>query len=178
MMTQFPIGNLKFVALDLETTGFYKSSKIVEVGLARFDLDGTDGQLYEQLVNPARPIPWDAKRVHGIGDADVLNSPRIEEVLPTVKRLVEGRVVVIHNALYDTRYLDGVEIPYLIDTLPLARRIWPELKSHSLRALQSEPRPWHRAGPDAQATAILFGMLVNELADRLGREPLLHEVIG
>ena len=58
-----------WVVVDLETTGVShaKGDRIVEIGAVRLEGDRVTGE-FQTLVNPQRPIPYYAQRVHGISD--------------------------------------------------------------------------------------------------------------
>ena len=59
---------MKFIALDLETTGTSpRQDMIVEVGAVLFDGDQAI-KGYGELVDPGVPIPADASAVNGITD--------------------------------------------------------------------------------------------------------------
>jgi DNA polymerase III epsilon subunit-like protein len=178
MILQTPVSALKYVSIDLETTGHSKRDKVCEVGAAFFTLDGLEAKIWNQLCNPGIHIPSDATACHHITNEMVIGQPMFEEAIRAIAEHVEGRVGVFHNAGYDLRWLSTeLNLPYVVDTLQLSRLVMPELKSHSLRALKPEPRPWHRAGPDAEATAYLFSDCVELLAEKMGREPQLQDVI-
>jgi len=91
--------------LDLETTGLGANDKIVEIAL--LDIDGNE--IINTLVNPKIPIPKIASSIHGIFDEDVRQSPVISNILPKLKKIVKGSTLVIYNAQYDLRYLNGIQ---------------------------------------------------------------------
>ncbi len=71
-----------YVALDLETTGFYPNScAITEIGAVRMR-EGHVVDQFQQLVNPLRPIPRQMTTLTGITDAMVADLDPIDEVLP------------------------------------------------------------------------------------------------
>ncbi len=75
---------------DLETTGTSPSSdRIVEVCVAVLSPDGSRN-VVTRRVNPGRPIPPDATKVHGISDADVADAPSFRDIAPDLLRLLEG----------------------------------------------------------------------------------------
>ena len=77
------MGDVEFVAFDLETTGLHSTfCKIVEFGAVRFRVDGTELDRMERLVDPNCPVPRDATAVHGITDDMLRGQPSIEKVLP------------------------------------------------------------------------------------------------
>ena len=92
------------VFLDTETTGFSPAGDaIVEIGI----VDDRGRVLLDTLVNPRRPIPWQARNVHGISDDMVRNQPTLEQIMPQVLTIVAGQQVVIYNAKFDAPFFPG-----------------------------------------------------------------------
>lgn len=118
---------------------------------------------------------------------DVDGAPNIQDVWPSVANLLEGRVVVAHNASFDMSVLRHslhtaeIRVPRLsyLCTLNLSRQAWPQLASHSLGFLAEThrlPLKHHHAGSDCLAAAELLLLAarthstncVHELSDSLG----------
>ena len=93
--------NRRPVYLDTETTGLNSTDQIVEICL----IDSEGGILFESLVKPTVPIPFDATRVHGITAAMVANAPMWPEIWPQVSAALAGRQLGIYNAEYDLRLM-------------------------------------------------------------------------
>lgn len=88
------------IFLDTETTGLHPpNDKIVEIAI----VDGVGNILLDTLVNPKRPIGF-ATTIHGIEDHMVASSKTIDQLLPTIIKIVEKKHVVIYNAQFDTRF--------------------------------------------------------------------------
>ena len=63
----------RVLAFDLETTGVSTNNdRIVQVALIGAQADGSTVH-YDVLVNPQRPIPMGASRVHGIFDLSLIH---------------------------------------------------------------------------------------------------------
>lgn len=94
------------IFLDTETTGFspLRGDRIVEIGI----VDANGRTLLETLVNPQRPIPWQARNVHGISDEMVRGMPTIEDVMPQVLAVITNQQVVIYNSSFDTPFFPGM----------------------------------------------------------------------
>ena len=77
-----------YVALDLETTGFYPNScAITEIGAVRVR-EGHIVDQFQQLVNPLRPIPRQITTLTGITDAMVADLDPIPRLpVPPSSRL-------------------------------------------------------------------------------------------
>lgn len=87
--------------LDTETTGLDSRSEIVEIAIV--ESNGTVA--FQSLVKPARPIPIDATRIHGIDNVLIADAPRWYQIWPEVQRMLSGRQVGIYNAEFDRRML-------------------------------------------------------------------------
>lgn len=107
--------------IDLETTGFSprQHDRIAEVAVVLTDAAGRVQDEWCTLVNPERDLG--PQHVHGISAADVGLAPTFTVVAPHLARLLEGRVIVAHNASFDTRFLRAefgrVGLPVGIDPL-------------------------------------------------------------
>lgn len=169
---------MKFVAFDLETTGIKpKEDMIVEVGAVLFDGDrAVKG--YGTLVDPGVPIPPDASAVNGITDDMVRGKPRITDVLSDFADFCGDLPVVAHNAPFDFKFLLGdinlhrAAAPkgMVLDTLPLARRIFPGLPNYKLGSLVRHfgfpSGTFHRAEEDSAYCGLLFAKIVETLEMR------------
>jgi DNA polymerase-3 subunit epsilon len=128
------------------------------------------------------PIPPFVTRMTGINAALVHGKPRFESVVPELRTLCEGAVLVAHNAAFDANFLanafrragapwDGERVC----TLRLAGRLVPGLPSYRLDSLCAFLGftfvQRHRAGPDADATLRVLQHLL-EIALRKGIDSL------
>src|SRR5262245_27132785 len=171
------LASTPFVVVDLETTGGSAVfDRVLEVAAIRVE-DGVVTQRLERLVEPGIPIPPFVTRITGINAALVRGKPRFEQLLPDLRRLIDGAVVVAHNASFDCNFLgqaftresiawDGEKLC----TLRLARRLVPGMPSYrldSLCAVLGFPYVQrHRAGPDAEATLALLRHLLEAALNR------------
>ena len=123
----------RVLAFDLETTGISTNNdRIVQVALIGADADGNPIH-HDVIVNPQRPIPREASRVHGIYDQDVRGKPIFKECASELSELMEGAVIVGHNArkfdmplLQNEFYRCGITPPrplVVLDTLEAVRRL-------------------------------------------------------
>ncbi len=101
------------VAFDLETTGVDPFSDVpVSFAFAWRD-DAGPIAADTGLVNPGRPIPAGATRVHGITDAAVADAPGLATAVPVLADRLEaiwheGGVVVGMNVAYDLTMVDAL----------------------------------------------------------------------
>lgn len=159
-----------WVVVDLETTGVShaKGDRIVEIGAVRLEGDRITGE-FQTLVNPQRPIPYYAQRVHGISDRMVASAPRFVDVLPEFLAFCGDAPLISHNAPFDRGFLDAECLMAVkrtldhahLDTLRVSRQLLPRLPKHNLDALVAHfgislTGDRHRALADARATAHLW----------------------
>ncbi len=163
--------------LDFETTGLSVEAgdRVVEVAIVRAEgLDDPNPEYYTELVYPEMEVPPSAWAIHGIDDNMLVAAPAFGEVIDSIERLLSGAVFVAHNAPFDRAFLEreswrlGREapvIPFTVDTLPMARRLFglPQCGLGALAQRMAIPlnNP-HRALADATAT---FGIYRSMLAE-------------
>ena len=84
--------NLKrpLIFFDLETTGLdISKDSIVEICYIRVEPNGNE-EARTMRINPGKPIPEEASRVHGIMDEDVKDCPTFAEIAPQLAAAFEG----------------------------------------------------------------------------------------
>jgi DNA polymerase III epsilon subunit-like protein len=166
------IEELRFVALDCETTG-QSPHHLVELGAVAFTLR-QHLMSFETLVHSNDRINPYARRIHGIAPETLHGAPPVTRVLERFRRFTRGAVLVEHSAdAFDTRLIAraigaGLDADN-IDTTRLAAKIFGLRDTIGLerlcRQLGVPHRRPHHALADAEATAGCFIELV-----RLGRE--------
>jgi DNA polymerase-3 subunit epsilon len=166
---------MKFVAFDLETTGTKPSADmIIEVGAVLFD-GATPVKGFGSLVDPGIPIPLDASAVNGISDEMVRGKPQIAGVLADFAEFCGDLPLVAHNAPFDFKFmLEDVKLHrtaapkgVVLDTLPLARQIFPGLANYRLGTLVRyfgfPSGTFHRAEEDSSYCGLLFAKIIETL---------------
>jgi len=166
-----PLSEVSFIAFDTETTGLSPVvGRLVEVAAVRFRLDGRELDAFQQLIDPRVAIPAEVQRVHGITDSMVRGQPTVEDVLPPFLDFfgAADTTLLAHNALFDLGFLamalarlrmDGP--PHrILDTLDLARRLYPSWPSHALERVATHLKlptgAQHRALADARLLKDIF----------------------
>ncbi|AKU90036.1 exonuclease domain-containing protein [Vulgatibacter incomptus] len=151
-----------FVAIDFETANAAASSAC-SIGLALVEGDAVVDRRYFLI----RPTPNVFNRhnvaIHGLTARDVASAPTFAELWPELAPLLEGRLVIAHNAAFDVgvlkQVLDQGGLPYpSLDyacTVSLARRTW-SLPRYDLKTVASSlgfEFRHHHALADAEACA-------------------------
>ncbi|WP_294825237.1 exonuclease domain-containing protein [uncultured Flavobacterium sp.] len=161
----------EYAIVDIETTGGNASgSRITEIAVLLHDGTSITGR-WETLINPQKEIPAPIFALTGISNEMVRHAPIFDDIAEELYQMLDGRIFVAHNVNFDYSFIrhqleeSGLKwtAPKLC-TVRAARKIRPGLRSYSLGNLCNslgimlENR--HRAGGDADATAILFSRLL------------------
>lgn len=156
-----------FIALDLETTGISPSEdRIIEIGAIKV-IDGKECGTFSTFINPEMKIPARITEITGIDDKMVAGAPVMKEIFPALLEFLEEYPLLGHNIIFDFSFLKtaAVNMEYSfekqgIDTLKMARRIYPEAESKRLEFLceylQIDPGNSHRAYDDARSAKLLY----------------------
>lgn len=167
-----------FVVFDLETMGLNSHEhEIIEIGAVKLQGNRIIDR-FSQLINPQKPIPQKIQELTNITQDMVDNMPTIEEVLPRFMEFVGDATMVAHNAAFDMGFLRrdvknilGYEYkPAIIDTLQMARDLYPDLKGYGLKNLNKvlglSLESHHRAVDDSQATANMFIIFMEKYIEK------------
>lgn len=159
-----PLRELSFMVFDTETTGLDPASDaIVQIGAVRV-LGGriVPGEVFETLVDPGRPIPAAATRVHRITAEAVVGAPNQAQAAKAFRRFAEGSVPAAHNAPFDMAMLrraGAAPEPPILDTVLISAVVYGSHETHTLDALVERlgialtEAERHTAIGDARATA-------------------------
>ncbi len=171
-----------FVVLDVETTGLNSArDEIIEIGAVRIE-NGVEVAEFSQLINPGRALPDKIVEITGITTAMLRGMPSIEEVMPEFVSFMGGAVLAAHNASFDMAFIAralgkiGRKFDYpVLDTLALARNLYPQSKNHKLgtlcKMLDISLTNAHRAVHDARATSL---MMLKSLETMEARRPIIR----
>ena len=166
-----------FVVFDIETTGFSSvKNHIIEIGAVKVE-NGKIVDRFSTYVNPQEPIPYRITKLTTITDADVMDAPTIDQVLPEFFAFCEGCVLVAHNASFDIGFIKEnarrLGLPYAythVDTLAMARVLLPQLAKftldHVAKTVGVSLENHHRAVDDAEATAEIFEKFIPMLLEK------------
>ncbi|HEY9038481.1 MAG TPA: exonuclease domain-containing protein [Roseovarius sp.] len=167
-IAQTPLSALSYVVFDSETTGLdTEHDEIVQVGAVRVLSNRiVQGETFDTLVNPGRPIPGASSRIHGITDEMVGEAPDPVTALRRFHGFAQDGVLVAHNAPFDLAFLKrhegalGLAFDHpVLDTVLLSAIIFGEGEIHTLDAIADrldihiDGSVRHTAVGDAIATA-------------------------
>ena len=72
---------MREIVFDTETTGLdpRTGDRMVEIGCIELVNRVPTGRTFHAYYNPERPMPLEAERVHGLGDAFLIDKPCFHE---------------------------------------------------------------------------------------------------
>lgn len=180
---------MKFIAFDLETTGFLPGvDRIVEIGAVRF-VNGEVDAIFSTLVDPMIPMPAAASRVNGITDDMLKGKPKIEELLEAFADFCEQDFLVAHNAAFDTQFLvkdiEKFEMRaprgIILDSLPIARKVFPGMANYKLgtlvQHLEIPGSGFHRAEEDASFCGKVFLKIIEKMTGSYSNMPPIENLV-
>ena len=177
--TDAPI-NGRYIIFDLETTGLSAATeRIIEIGAVKVE-NGEIMESFDLFVDPEKAITPEITRLTSITNEMVAGAPKEAEALEQFFRFCDGcDILVAHNADFDMGFLRAAirrcgreEDPVQIDTLVMARAMYPELKKHKLDTIAERlgvtQKHHHRADDDARVLAEIFLKMVQRLVEDAG----------
>ena len=137
--TESPI----FAFVDIETTGSNPDrDRITEIGIKT--LANGQESVWECLVDPQTFIPQNIQRLTGITPDMVAGRPRFDELALSLKKELEGKIFVAHNARFDYGFIKasfkrlGMDFrPKVLCTVKLSRMLFPQQARHNLDTIVS-----------------------------------------
>ncbi|MBB6452886.1 DNA polymerase-3 subunit alpha (Gram-positive type) [Salirhabdus euzebyi] len=168
----------EYVVFDVETTGLSAVYDTI-IELAAVKIKGGDIiDRFESFVNPHHPLSDTTTELTGITDDMVRDAPEVDEVVEKFYHWMGDAILVAHNASFDMGFLntalkninrEKASNP-VIDTLELARFLYPNLKNHRLntmcKQLNIELVQHHRAIYDAEATGYMLWKFVKQCLEQ------------
>jgi len=175
--------SVRFVALDLETTGLdARKDEIISMGWVRLSCTAIDlSTAQHRLVLPSGDIPEHSAVIHQITDDQAAQGEPLAAALALLLGVLAGTVLIAHHARVEFHFLDaacqrvfgGRFLVPVVDTQALALRQFErsnsayggkDLRLAALRDRYNLPRyPAHNALSDALAAGELF---VAQMAQR------------
>jgi DNA polymerase-3 subunit epsilon len=161
---------IEFAVIDFETTGFSPSkNRVIEIGVVRTDSSGRVLGEYQTLIQPNQDVG--RTDIHGISATDLVDAPIFGEVLNDLAKILNGAILVAHNAKFDFSFLehelDRAQAAFLdIDglcTLELVYQVMPSGSrklSHCCEHFGIPLGNLHSALDDARMAAQLLSKLL------------------
>lgn len=176
-----------FAFVDIETSGSTPSRDgITEVAVITWDAGVIER--WESLVNPQCSIPEFIQSLTGISNEMVAQAPLFDEIAPELRRRLDGRIFVAHNARFDYAFIkqafmaEGVDFraPTLC-TVKLSRRLFPKEPKHNLDAITARhglvASGRHRAMADADLLLQFWETLRKDLSPEQ-LDTAVRELVG
>lgn len=162
----------RFALVDVETTGLSRRlDRVVQVAVMQVDAYGRGERRWSTLVDPGRDPG--ATHIHGISAQMLIGAPTFRGVVGQVSMLLEDRVVVAHNAIFDWEFLQHessrttmpLTSSHRLCTIALARRLdlnLPNMKLPTLAAWAGvQQQRWHDARDDVDTLHEVFVKLLD-----------------
>ena len=159
---------VKFACLDTETTGLCpkEGGKICEI-VVSVTQNGAPVEEFSTLLNPGIPMSPAVVAIHGITNEMVSGAPAFADIAPRLLAVLDGCVLVAHNADFDIGFLRsefaqcGMRFPPypVVDTLKLARKSGRFAKNNLgciAADLGINTQGWHRAMADTKMAEQIF----------------------
>lgn len=158
---------MKIVAIDFETANNSPLSACA-IGFSIYDDAYRLQDAY--LIKPpqsANQFLYYNVKVHGITQKDVEDAPPFDWVYNQIKEYLKGSILLAHNAPFDMGVLkaliqyyklEPLDV-YVLDTVALARVLFPSLRSHGLASVSTHlqiPLQHHDAKSDADACLRIY----------------------
>lgn len=186
-----PLSEGEYVVFDIETTGLSViNNKIIELAGVKMK-DGKVIDEFAKFVDPHEKIPYHITQLTNITDDMVRGAPELSEVLPEFIRFVGDAVLVAHNAKFDMGFIQefckrlglGVRENSVLDTLEMARMLYPTMKNHRLNTLADKFKVslenHHRAIDDSKALGEVLFHMIKDAAERgIDNLARLNEFVG
>lgn len=190
------VGDVEFLALDVETTGLDpRTDHLLSLGWV--PVRGKQvvlAEAHELRVRPPDDVDLSSSAVfHRLTDDDLSAAACLPDVLPSLLGALHGRVLLAHHAPIEVGFLTeaalatyGARPPLTaVDTMAFQHRLRSDvhgevrgsLRLDAAREAYGLPRyTAHHALTDALAAAELFLAQVAEVEQRLDREAVLRDL--
>ena len=170
----------EFVFFDLETTGLScRTDGIIEIAAVRIR-EGRIVDSFRRLIDPHRHLPPVITKLTGLTDAMLQGQAEEEDAIAEFYEFAGDAVLAAHNAPFDIGFLkdrmrkkQGSDVRFpntVVDTLPLAQILIPDISKYNLGRLCSyfkiKNEHAHRALEDAAASAKVLLRLFDLAAEK------------
>jgi DNA polymerase-3 subunit epsilon len=186
-----------FAVVDVETTGLrFDRDQILQIAVVLHDWSSqpTTPQpttVWSTYVRPTQFWSRDLgpQHVHGISRRHVIFAPTTAKAMRKFAQLTAGRIIVAHNAEFDTKFLRAAALEHHVDlswagvlcTLQMSRKLDPQRQqTHKLSTLCEKYGvsldQAHHAEHDARATAEVLPHLLaaHGITDAKSLQPFIR----
>ena len=166
-----------FAVVDVETTGLrFDRDQILQIAVVLQDWTTQPTSVWSTYVRPSQFWSRDLgpQHVHGISRRHVIFAPTTARAMRKFAQLTAGRIIVAHNAEFDTKFLRAAALEHHVDlswagvlcTLQMSRKLDPQREqTHKLSTLCEKYGvaldQAHHAEHDARATAEVLSHLLS-----------------
>ncbi|MBO4770780.1 MAG: PolC-type DNA polymerase III [Clostridia bacterium] len=166
----------EFCVFDIETTGLSPlNDRITEIGAVIF----RNGEILDEFntfADPGIDIPASITELTGITSEMVAGAPSQADAVSEFLKFAGGRILVAHNASFDTSFIrkvsdeNGLDFKNTyIDTVGVSKHVNPDLKRHKLDVIADYyglgDFNHHRASDDAKMLGEIFKRMIDKLGD-------------
>ncbi|MCF6514947.1 PolC-type DNA polymerase III [Lactobacillus sp. S2-2] len=171
-----------YVVFDVETTGLSAIyDKVIELSAVKMQKNNVIAE-FEEFIDPGFHLSEQTTNLTSITDDMVAGSKSEKEVFELFREFCGDSIIVGHNVTFDIGFMNTgylrhdmkeIENP-IIDTLTLARFLYPNYKSYRLNTLAKRfdvlLEHHHRAIYDAETTGHLNHIFLKDAKEKYGIE--------
>lgn len=165
---------MRYICFDVETPN-HKNERMSSIGICTVENNKIADEFYT-LINPEQPFDSFNIALTHITPAQAKKAPNFKEAWKTVGKILDGGLLVAHNAQFDmsvlSKCMSAYEIPsgdteYLC-TCRMGKKLLPYAKNHKLDTICQDlkiPLDHHNALSDARACAEILIYYLKKGAD-------------
>jgi len=178
------------VVLDFETTGLSpdQGDRAIEIGAVKLE-NGLVTDRFQALMNPGKRINSFIENYTGISNRMLAVASPCANVMTDFADFIGESNLLAHNASFDSRFLSAEfsrlgrqVLGEFTCSLLVSRRIYQDAPNHKLGTLINYKNiaadgSFHRALFDAEMTAELWLIMLNDISERYGLESIPFSLI-
>ena len=174
---EYNLFDQEYVVYDTETTGLNsRTDQLIEIGAVKVKNDEIIDR-FDELIACPTPLPKIITELTNITDDMLVGKDTEENVTRRFLEFVGDLPLVAHNAQFDISFISNAVEKYhlkefnntVIDTMGLARNMYPSWRNHKLSTLvknlevEWDEDKHHRADYDCEGTSKCFYKMLYEL---------------
>lgn len=158
-----------YVVIDIETTGLSPlCDEIIEISAIKVE-NNSIIETFSFLIKPkCNSLSYFITKLTGITNKMLASAPSISEILPQFSEFIGDSILIGHNVNFDINFLYDEFQKILktklnndfVDTMQIARRLYPELAHHKLKDVAEKhgvcTKGAHRGLKDCEITQAVF----------------------